>query len=150
MRFYCTAQGTITNLLWWNMMEDHVRKIMCVCACLLPGHFAVWQEFTHQCTSIIIKHLETTKKPLRIINSPFIWKEINRKKWIALYIIKRITPINWKCYSWICWAKYLSTTFFSFWPHPAARGHPQARGRTHTTALIWSTAVTPLDASSAI
>ena len=30
MWFYCTAQGTISNLLGENMMEDSVRKRMCI------------------------------------------------------------------------------------------------------------------------
>ena len=26
MRFCCIAQGTISDHLWWNMMEDNVKK----------------------------------------------------------------------------------------------------------------------------
>ena len=33
MRSYGTAQGTISNLLGQTMMEDTMRKRMCMCVC---------------------------------------------------------------------------------------------------------------------
>ena len=30
MRSCCTAQGTISSHLWWNMMEDKMRKRICI------------------------------------------------------------------------------------------------------------------------
>ena len=33
MRSYCVAQGTISSLLGKNMMEDSMKKGMCVCGC---------------------------------------------------------------------------------------------------------------------
>ena len=59
MRSYYIAQGTVSNHLWWNMME-HVRKRMCVCvyvcACVcITG----WQ---HKLTEHCIKKLKTKPK----------------------------------------------------------------------------------------
>ena len=34
MKSYCTAQGTISTLLGQKVMEDGMRKIMCVCVCV--------------------------------------------------------------------------------------------------------------------
>ena len=34
MRSYPVAQGTMSRLLRWNMMEDSRRKTMCVCVCI--------------------------------------------------------------------------------------------------------------------
>ena len=39
MRSRCIALGTISSHLWWNMMEDNVRKRIYIYVC--PGHFAV-------------------------------------------------------------------------------------------------------------
>ena len=46
-------QGTISNLLRWNMMEDTVGKRMCVCmyVCTKLGHFALQQKLTEHCKS---------------------------------------------------------------------------------------------------
>ena len=30
MRPCCIAQGTVSSHLWWKMMEDNVRKRMCI------------------------------------------------------------------------------------------------------------------------
>ena len=48
MRSCCIAKGTISIHLGWNMMEDNVRKIICVCVCERErlGHFAVQQKLT--------------------------------------------------------------------------------------------------------
>ena len=35
MRYCYIAQGTISSHLWWNMMEDNVRKRMSVCVCVI-------------------------------------------------------------------------------------------------------------------
>ena len=34
MRSYCIAQGTISNLWEKIMMEDNMKKRMCVCVCV--------------------------------------------------------------------------------------------------------------------
>ena len=51
MRSCCIAQGTVSNHLWWNMMEDNVRKrkYTYIHIYLLPGHFAVQQKLTEHC-----------------------------------------------------------------------------------------------------
>ena len=51
-RSCCITLGTISNHLWWSMMEDNVRKGMyiyvcvcvCVCVCVWLGHFAAQQK----------------------------------------------------------------------------------------------------------
>ena len=53
MRSYCTAQGTIPNLLGQNMMEDSMRKKKCIYACL--GHFAVQWKLTRHCRSTLLQ-----------------------------------------------------------------------------------------------
>ena len=53
MRSCCIAQGTMSNHLQWNMMEDNVKKRMYVNIWL--GHFAVQQKLTEHCESTIIK-----------------------------------------------------------------------------------------------
>ena len=60
MRSYCVAQGTISSLLGWNMMEDNVKKRMYICVEL--GHYAVQQKLAYHCKSIIkflIKKIKT-------------------------------------------------------------------------------------------
>ena len=47
-----------TGNLWWNMMEDNVRKRMCVCV----SHFAVQQRLREQCKSTKINSLKFKKK----------------------------------------------------------------------------------------
>ena len=47
MRSSYIAQGIISKLLRWNMMEDNMRKIMYVYALL--RHFAVQQQLTQHC-----------------------------------------------------------------------------------------------------
>ena len=32
MGLYCTAQGTVSSLLGWNMMESIMEKKECICA----------------------------------------------------------------------------------------------------------------------
>ena len=61
MKSYCTAQGTKSNLLGQNIMEDFMRKIIvcvCVCVCVYThaqlGHYAVQQKLTHNCKSPIL------------------------------------------------------------------------------------------------
>ena len=51
MRSYSTAQGTTSNLLGWNMMEDSVRKGMYIYVWL--GNLAVQQKLTEHCKSSI-------------------------------------------------------------------------------------------------
>ena len=34
MRSCCIAHGTASSLLWWNMMDDNVRKKMCKYICM--------------------------------------------------------------------------------------------------------------------
>ena len=53
MRSFCVAQGTISNHLWWNMMEDKVRKRIDMCVYL--GNFAIQQKLTEHCKSTITK-----------------------------------------------------------------------------------------------
>ena len=51
MRSYSTAQGTTSNLLGWNMMEDSARKGMYIYVWL--GNLAVQQKLTEHCKSSI-------------------------------------------------------------------------------------------------
>ena len=53
MRFCHIAQGTISDHLGWNMMEDNVKKRIVIY--ILLGHSAVHQKLTEHCKSIIIK-----------------------------------------------------------------------------------------------
>ena len=74
MRSFCRALGTLSNHLWWNMMEDNVRK-----KCIYThthiyiyklGHFSVQHKFTEHCKSTII----IKKKEKRKVNKGFlIW-----------------------------------------------------------------------------
>ena len=51
--------------LWCNMMEDNVKKRMCVCVYVYThiyvwlGHFAVQQKLTEQCKATIIEKIKT-------------------------------------------------------------------------------------------
>ena len=51
----CTAQGNISNFLGQTMIEDFMRKIMCVYIYLYIklGHYAVQCKLTHHYKSII-------------------------------------------------------------------------------------------------
>ena len=40
------------------MMEDNVRKRMCVCVYMKLGHFALHQKLTEHCEPTIIKKLK--------------------------------------------------------------------------------------------
>ena len=60
MRSCCTAQGTMSSYLWWNMMEDNVRKRMDIYVWL--GHYAVQQTLTEQCKSTITEKHKNLKK----------------------------------------------------------------------------------------
>ena len=73
MRAYCIAHRIISNHLWWDMMEDNVRKRiyiyiyvwLCVCVCLCViwlGHFAVHQKLTEHCKSTITEKIKIFKK----------------------------------------------------------------------------------------
>ena len=53
----CIAQETISNHLWWNMLEDNVRKRMYIYAWL--GHFGVQQKSTEHCKSTITLKKQT-------------------------------------------------------------------------------------------
>lgn len=50
MKSYCTAQGSISNLLEQTMMEDNVKKEMCIWATLLYGRN--WHKIVTQHTYI--------------------------------------------------------------------------------------------------
>ena len=52
MRSFCIAQGNVSNHLWWNLMEDNVRKRMYIC---ITGHFAVQQKLIEYCKSAMTK-----------------------------------------------------------------------------------------------
>jgi len=43
MKFYCTAQGTISSLLGQTMMEDNIRE----CACVYIYIHTYEREYTH-------------------------------------------------------------------------------------------------------
>ena len=53
MRSYSMAQGTISSLLGYNMMEGNMRKRMYVYVWL--GHFALEQKLIQHCKSTVIK-----------------------------------------------------------------------------------------------
>ena len=55
----------VFNHLWWNVMEDNVRKRMSMYVWL--GHFAVQQKLTEHCKSIIIKIIYIKKKEIKLI-----------------------------------------------------------------------------------
>ena len=55
-----STENYISNHLWWNMMEDNVRKKIYIYVWL--GHFAVQQRLKEHCKSVIIKHLTNEKK----------------------------------------------------------------------------------------
>ena len=50
----CTAQGTITSLLGYTMMEGNIRKGMCVYMCVCVCHSSVQQNLAQSCKSTII------------------------------------------------------------------------------------------------
>ena len=52
MRSYFTAQGTGSNLLGQNVMEDNMRKKMNIYVC--QGRYAVQQKLTQHCKSTIL------------------------------------------------------------------------------------------------
>ena len=56
------AQGNVSNHLWWNIIENNIKKIICICVQL--GHFVVQQKATEHCksTTIFLKNLITTNK----------------------------------------------------------------------------------------
>ena len=57
---FCAAQGTVSNLLGQNMMQDNVRKRMCIYGRL--GHYAAQQKLTQHCKSTITKKTKKKKK----------------------------------------------------------------------------------------
>ena len=60
MRACCIAEGTLSNHLWWNMMEDNVRRKMYIYVWL--GRFAVQQKLTEHCKPIIMLKIKIIKK----------------------------------------------------------------------------------------
>ena len=56
MKSYCTAQGSISNLLEQTMMEDNIR--MCVCVYEI-GSLCCTAEIAQHCksTTILIKRI---------------------------------------------------------------------------------------------
>ena len=64
MGSYCTAQKTMSGLLGWNMMEDSLKKRMCVCVCVcvcVALHFTTEIEETLQINYSLIKKKKIIK-----------------------------------------------------------------------------------------
>ena len=57
MRSCCVAQGAITSHLWWNMMEDNVRKRMYICMCDWVT-FLCSRKLTEHCKPAIMEKIK--------------------------------------------------------------------------------------------
>ena len=64
MRSYCTAQGTISNLLGQNMMEDNMRKIMCtyMCVCVYNWVTLLYNRNWHNIVNQLYFNFKKVKK----------------------------------------------------------------------------------------
>ena len=58
IRSCCRAQGILSSHLWWNMMEDNVRKRMCVCVCACVW----WGTFLHSRKENMTEYFASTIK----------------------------------------------------------------------------------------
>ena len=66
MRSCCILEGITPNHLWWNVMEENMRKRIYI----YLGHFAVQEKFTEHCNSTVIKNKSFKKIILAILGLP--------------------------------------------------------------------------------
>ena len=77
------ALGTVSSHLWWSMMEDNMRKIMCIykCVCVCDWIILLYsRKLTEHCKPTLMEkikkqiesHTPHTEKPKTILWSAFI------------------------------------------------------------------------------
>ena len=104
MRSCCIAQGTISNLLWWNMMEFEKKNIH-----VWLAHSAVQQKLAQHCKSTILliknkgrvcsglQKKKKKKKDFFCLNSYFLSRSARQSHIITFCTYK--VP---QSHSWIC------------------------------------------------
>ena len=113
MRSCCIAQGTTSDHLRWNIMEDNVRKRMYIYM-YEWGHFAVQQNLTEHCKSTIIKKLKSKKRKKFGTISAMV--KCLTKHWVMLGRI--ISRAGWEEYYF-----FKFSNLFSFSPPCVLHSH---------------------------